>query len=161
MFESWGRRLRGEIVRWQKPTPIEWLVLALAVLVLGISVYSGAVELRRQGRAREMLAQVKAARLATTLVATQQYATGGLFADFTSDDGFAEGIADEIIKLGALPGEVRLLQTDASGYGVQCLAYREGLYLAVYDADGSWLIFEGQKRILTTFEPASSKGGGV
>ena len=92
------------------------------------------------GRAREALAQVKAARLAASAVSAQCYSAGQTFADQTSADGFADGIAEEIRTLGSLPGTVTLLQIDPNGYTVQRLLYQENGMYAIYDADGGYRV---------------------
>lgn len=122
-------------------------MLLLCLAALTWAVVGGVVELRRQGRAREMLALGKAARLAATATATECYATGKPFADFSGTGGFAAGVEEKITTLGCLAGTVRLLQTDATGYGITALAYREGPYLAVYDTAGGWQVWSGTQRI--------------
>ena len=155
MIEEMGRRLRGAYEKRRRLTVIEWLVVLLCVLALVGTAYYTVVQLNRQGRSRQMLAQLKAARLAASVVSTECYAMGKPFADFAADDGLAAGLQQSIRTLGALPGTVRLLQTDTDGYGVQSLAYQEGEYVAIYDADGSWKIYRTEHRITTTFDPAN------
>ncbi len=96
----------------------EKLAVALALAAVIYTVVTGAAELRYQARAREALAQVTA-RLAAGAVSAQYYATGRPYADQTSPDGFADGVADAIETLGALPGTVTLLQIGGNGYAVE------------------------------------------
>ena len=73
--------------------------------------------------------------------------TGAAFADQTSADGFADGIAEEIRTLGSLPGTVTLLQIDPNGYTVQRLLYQENGMYAIYDADGGYRVFRAEDRL--------------
>ena len=114
-----GAWLRKTGERWAKAAFSEKLTVALALAAVIYTVVTGAAELRYQARAREALAQVKAARLAAGAVSAQYYATGRPFADQTSPDGFADGVADSIETLGALPGTVTLLQIGGNGYTVK------------------------------------------
>lgn len=113
-----GAWLRKTGERWAKAAFSEKLAVALALAAVIYTVVTGAAELRYQARAREALAQVKAARLAAGAVSAQCYATGRPYADQTSPDGFADGVADAIKTLGALPGTVTLLQIGGNGYTV-------------------------------------------
>ena len=108
---------------------------------------TGAAELRYQARAREALAQVKAARLAAGAVSAQCYSAGRTFADQTTADGFADGVAEEIEELGALPGSVSLLQVADNGYTVQRLLYQENSIFAVYDAAEGYRVFRAEDRL--------------
>lgn len=99
------------------------------------------------GPCAEALAQVKAARLAASAVSAQCYSAGQTFADQTSADGFADGIAEEIRTLGSLPGTVTLLQIDPNGYTVQRLLYQENGMYAIYDADGGYRVFRAEDRL--------------
>ena len=120
-----GAWLRKTGERWAKAAFSEKLAVALALAAVIYTVVTGAAELRYQARAREALAQVKAARLAAGAVSAQYYATGRPYADQTSPDGFADGVADAIETLGALPGTVTLLQIGGNGYAVEKLLYCE------------------------------------
>ena len=111
------------------------------------TVVTGAAELRYQARAREALAQVKAARLAAGAVSAQYYATGRPYADQTSPDGFADGVADAIETLGALPGTVTLLQIGGNGYTVEKLLYCENGMYAIYDAAEGYRVFRAEDRL--------------
>ena len=111
------------------------------------TVVTGAAELRYQARAREALAQVKAARLAAGAVSAQCYSTGRTFADQTTADGFSDGVAEEIETLGALPGSVSLLQVADNGYTVQRLLYQENNIFAVYDAAEGYRVFRAEDRL--------------
>ena len=51
--------------------------------------------------------------------------------------GFADGVAEEIETLGALPGSVSLLQVSDNGYTVQRLLYQENSIFAVSAASCS------------------------
>lgn len=77
----------------------------------------------------------------------QCYSAGQTFADQTSADGFADGIAEEIRTLGSLPGTVTLLQIDPNGYTVQRLLYQENGMYAIYDADGGYRVFRAEDRL--------------
>lgn len=137
---AWVRHT-GE--RWVKATLAEKLALLLAAGAVIYTIVTGAVELRYQARAREALAQVKAARLAAGAVSSQCYANDRAFADQTTADGFAE----EIETLGALPGTVTLLQIDENGYTVRRLLYQENGMAAIYDADTGYRVFRAEPRL--------------
>ena len=112
--------LAARLGAWLRHTGERWAKAAFAEkLAVLYTIVTGAAELRYQARAREALAQVKAARLAASAVSAQCYSAGQTFADQTSADGFADGIAEEIRTLGSLPGTVTLLQIDPNGYTVQ------------------------------------------
>lgn len=128
---SWGERLA--------------LLLAAAAVIYAL-VYGG-TELHRQGQARAALAEVKAAHLACRAVSAQCYATGRPFADQTSPDGFADGVAEEIQELGSLPGNVTLVQIDADGYTVRQLLYREGDFCALYSAQDGYTVWRAESRL--------------
>lgn len=140
-----GLRHTGE--RWAKASFAEKLAALLAAAAIIYTVVTGAAELRYQARAREALAQVKAAQLAARAVAAQCYAGGRPYADQTSPDGFADGVAEEIETLGSLPGTVTLLQIDANGYTVQKLLYQEDGMFAVYDAETGYRVFRAEDRL--------------
>lgn len=141
-----GAWLRHTGERWAKAAFAEKLAVLLALGAVLYTIVTGAAELRYQARAREALAQVKAARLAASAVSAQCYSAGQTFADQTSADGFANGIAKEIRTLGSLPGTVTLLQIDPNGYTVQRLLYQEnGMY--IYDADGGYRVFRAEDRL--------------
>ena len=91
-----GAWLRHTGERWAKAAFAEKLAVLLALGAVLYTIVTGAAELRYQARAREALAQVKAARLAASAVSAQCYSAGQTFADQTSADGFADGIAEEI-----------------------------------------------------------------
>ena len=142
-----GAWLRHTGERWAKAAFSEKLAVLLAIGAVIYTVVTGAAELRYQARAREALAQVKAARLAAGAVSAQYYSTGRMFADQTSADGFADGVADEIETLGALPGTVTLLQISENGYTVQKLLYQENGMCAIYDADAGYRVFRAEPRL--------------
>ena len=106
-----------------------------------------AAELDRQGKARAALTQVKAAQLAARAVSAQCYSAGTPFADQSTHDGFAEGIAEQIETLGALPGAVTLLQISEDGYTVEQLLYAEGDMRALYDAETGYTVWRAEQRI--------------
>lgn len=137
-----GAWLRHTGERWAKAAFAEKLAVLLALGAVLYTIVTGAAELRYQARAREALAQVKAARLAACAVSAQCYSAGQ-----TSADGFADGIAEEIRTLGSLPGTVTLLQIDTNGYTVQRLLYQENGMYAVYDADGGYRVFRAEDRL--------------
>lgn len=142
-----GAWLRHTGERWAKAAFAEKLAVLLALGAVLYTIVTGAAELRYQARAREAMAQVKAARLAACAVSAQCYSAGQTFADQTSADGFADGIAEEIRTLGSLPGTVTLLQIDPNGYTVQRLLYQENGMYAVYDADGGYRVFRAEDRL--------------
>ena len=80
-------------------------------------------------------------------MSAQCYSAGQTFADQTSADGFADGIAEEIRTLGSLPGTVTLLQIDPNGYTVQRLLYQENGMYAIYYADGGYRVFRAEDRL--------------
>ena len=148
-----GAWLRKTGERWAKAAFSEKLAVALALAAVIYTVVTGAAELRYQARAREALAQVKAARLAAGAVSAQYYATGRPYADQTSPDGFADGVADAIETLGALPGTVTLLQIGGNGYTVEKLLYCENGMYAIYDAaEGTGSIDHACMRMATYYE---------
>ena len=61
--------------------------------------------------------------------------------------GFADGVAEEIEALGALPGSVSLLQVADNGYTVQRLLYQENSIFAVYDAAEGYRVFRAEDRL--------------
>ena len=142
-----GAWLRKTGERWAKAAFSEKLAVALALAAVIYTVVTGAAELRYQARAREALAQVKAARLAAGPVSAQYYAPGRPYADQTSPDGFADGVADAIETLGALPGTVTLLQIGGSGYTVEKLLYCENGMYAIYDAAEGYRVFRAEDRL--------------
>lgn len=142
-----GAWLRNTGEKWAKASFAEKLALLLALIAVIYTVAAGAAELRWQARAREALAQVKAARLAASAVSAQYYSTGRAFADQTTADGFAEGVAAEIETLGALPGSVTLLQISENGYTVQKLLYQENGMYAIYDAAEGYRVFRAEDRL--------------
>ena len=76
-----GAWLRNTGEKWARTSFAEKLALLLALLAVIYTIVTGAAELRYQARAREALAQVKAARLAAGAVSAQCYSTGRTFAD--------------------------------------------------------------------------------
>ena len=135
-----GAWLRKTGERWAKAAFSEKLAVALALAAVIYTVVTGAAELRYQ-------AQVKAARLAAGAVSAQYYATGRPYADQTSPDGFADGVADAIETLGALPGTVTLLQIGGNGYTVEKLLYCENGMYAIYDAAEGYRVFRAEDRL--------------
>ena len=112
-----GAKVRGS----QDAPPLsmaEKLLFAFCAAALVFVCLAGYTELDRQGKARAALTQVKAAQLAARAVSAQCYSAGTPFADQSTHDGFAEGIAGQIETLGALPGAVTLLQISEDGYTV-------------------------------------------
>ena len=142
-----GAWLRNTGEKWARTSFAEKLALLLALLAVIYTVVTGAAELRYQARAREALAQVKAARLAAGAVSAQCYSAGRTFADQTTADGFADGVAEESETLGALPGSVSLLQVADNGYTVQRLLYQENSIFAVYDAAEGYRVFRAEDRL--------------
>lgn len=142
-----GALVRNTGEKWVKASFSEKLAALLALVAIIYTVVTGAAELRYQARAREALAQVKAARLAAGAVSAQYYATGRTFADQTTADGFADGVAEEIEALGSLPGHVTLLQIADNGYTVQKLLYCENGMYAVYDAADGYRVFRAEDRL--------------
>ena len=142
-----GAWLRHTGERWGKASFPEKLAVLLAAAAVIYTVVTGAAELRYQARAREALAQVKAARLAAGAVSAQCYSTGRTFADQTTANGFADGVAEEIETLGALPGSVCLLQVADNGYTVEKLLYCENGMYAIYDAAEGYHVFRAEDRL--------------
>ena len=143
--EHLGARLRRG--GWRALYWSERVAVGLTALLLVLGVVSGAVELRRQGRAREVLAQTKAARMACTAVASQRYAQGLPFADESGPGGFAPGVQEEIQQLGALPGTVHLLRTDEEGVHMLALLYLEDGYAGSFDESDGWRVWRTEERI--------------
>ena len=141
-----GAKARG--LQDQPPLSVaEKLLLLYCAAPLVFACAAGYTELDRQGKARNALTQVKAAQLAARAVAAQCYAAGAPYADQTSRDGFAAGIAEEIETLGSLPGTVTLLQVSADGYTVQQLLYAEGEMRALYDAETGYTVWRAEPRL--------------
>ena len=141
-----GAKARG--LQDQPPLSVaEKLLLLVCAAALVFACAAGYTELDRQGKARNALTQVKAAQLAARAVAAQCYAAGAPYADQTSRDGFAAGIAEEIETLGSLPGTVTLLQVSADGYTVQQLLYAEGEMCALYDAETGYTVWRAEPRL--------------
>ncbi len=141
-----GAKVRGS----QDAPPLsmaEKLLFLVCAAALLFACLAGYTELNRQGKARAALTQVKAAQLAARAVSAQCYASGTQFADQSSHDGFAEGIADQIESLGMLPGTVTLLQISEDGYTVQQLLYAEGEMRALYDAETGYTVWRAEQRI--------------
>ena len=147
--EHLGARLRRG--GWRALTWSERVAVGLTALLLVLGVVSGAVELRRQGRAREVLAQTKAARMACTAVASQRYAQGLPFADESGPGGFAPGVQEEIQQLGALPGTVHLLRTDEEGVHMLALLYLEDGYAGSFDESDGGRVWRTEERIHWTW----------
>ena len=145
LSEHLGARLRRG--GWRALTWPERVAAGLTALLLVLGIVSGAVELRRQGRAREVLAQTKAARMACTAVASQRYAQGLPFADESGPGGFAPGVQEEIQQLGALPGTVHLLRTDEEGVHMLALLYLEDGYAGSFDESDGWRVWRTEERI--------------
>ena len=80
-------------------------------------------------------------------MSAQCYSAGRTFADQTTANGFADGVAEEIETLGALPGSVSLLQVADNGYTVQRLLYQENSIFAVYDAAEGYRVFRAEDRL--------------
>ena len=141
-----GAKARG--LQDQPPLSVaEKLLLLVCAAALVFACAAGYTELDRQSKARTALTQVKAAQLAARAVAAQCYAAGVPYADQTSRDGFAAGIAEEIETLGSLPGTVTLLQVSADGYTVQQLLYAEGEMRALYDAETGYTVWRAEPRL--------------
>ena len=100
-----GAWLRHTGERWAKAAFAEKLAVLLALGAVLYTIVTGAAELRYQARAREALAQVKAARLAASAVSAQCYSAGQTFADQTSADGFADGIARKSARWAHCPAQ--------------------------------------------------------
>ena len=141
-----GAKVRG----FQDAPPLsmaEKLLLAFCAAALVFVCLAGYTQLDRQGKARAALTQVKAAQLAARAVSAQCYSAGTPFADQSTHDGFAEGIAEQIETLGALPGAVTLLQISEDGYTVEQLLYAEGDMRALYDAETGYTVWRAEQRI--------------
>ena len=90
-----GAKVRG----FQDAPPLsmaEKLLLAFCAAALVFVCLAGYTQLDRQGKARAALTQIKAAQLAARAVSAQCYSAGTPFADQSTHDGFAEGIAGQI-----------------------------------------------------------------
>ena len=132
-----GAKVRGS----QDAPPLsmaEKLLFAFCAAALVFVCLAGYTELDRQ---------VKAAQLAARAVSAQCYSAGTPFADQSTHDGFAEGIAGQIETLGALPGAVTLLQISEDGYTVEQLLYAEGDMRALYDAETGYTVWRAEQRI--------------
>lgn len=137
-----GAKVRGS----QDAPPLsmaEKLLLAFCAAALVFVCLAGYTQLDRQGKARAALTQVKAAQLAARAVSAQCYSAGTPFADQSTHDGFAEGIAGQIETLGA----VTLLQISEDGYTVEQLLYAEGDMRALYDAETGYTVWRAEQRI--------------
>lgn len=155
---SWlGAWARSTAQRLRATTWAERIAVVLALAAVTFSIYTGMVELNRQGRSREVLAQVKAARLAGSAIAASCYASGAPFADQTTPDGFAFGVAAQIITLGRLPGDVTLLQIDENGYTIRRLLYQEDEFFALYDAVDGFSVWRQDPRL--DYAPTTVVGG--
>lgn len=127
-----GAKVRGS----QDAPPLsmaEKLLFAFCAAALVLVCLAGYTELDRQGKARAVSAQC--------------YSAGTPFADQSTHDGFAEGIAGQIETLGALPGAVTLLQISEDGYTVEQLLYAEGDMRALYDAETGYTVWRAEQRI--------------
>ena len=127
-----GAKVRG----FQDAPPLsmaEKLLLAFCAAALVFVCLAGYTQLDRQGKARAVSAQC--------------YSAGTPFADQSTHDGFAEGIAGQIETLGALPGTVTLLQISEDGYTVEQLLYAEGDMHALYDAETGYTVWRAEQRI--------------
>ena len=139
-----GAKVRGS----QDVPPLsmaEKLLLAFCAAALVFVCLAGYTQL--DGKARAALTQIKAAQLAARAVSAQCYSAGTPFADQSTHDGFAEGIAGQIETLGALPGAVTLLQISEDGYTVEQLLYAEGDMRALYDAETGYTVWRAEQRI--------------
>ena len=94
-----GAKVRGS----QDAPPLsmaEKLLFAFCAAALVFVCLAGYTQLDRQGKARAALTQIKAAQLAARAVSAQCYSAGTPFADQSTHDGFAKGIAGQIETLG-------------------------------------------------------------
>lgn len=120
-----GAKVRGS----QDAPPLsmaEKLLLAFCAAALVFVCLAGYTQLDRQGKARAALTQIKAAQLAARAVSAQCYSAGTPFADQSTHDGFAEGIARTNRDPGRSAGAVTLLQISEDGYTVEQLLYARG-----------------------------------
>ena len=143
-------RIGGKVRGSQEQTPLsvpEKVLLLFCAAALIFACVTGYTELQRQGKARTALTEIKAAQLAARAVSAQCYASGRPYADQTTRDGFADGVAQEIETLGALPGTVTLLQVSEDGYTVERLLYTEGEMRALYDAEDGYTVWRAEQRI--------------
>ena len=83
-----GAWLRNTGEKWARTSFAEKLALLLALLAVIYTVVTGAAELRYQARAREALAQIKAARLAAGAVQRLLYQENSIFAVYDAAEGY-------------------------------------------------------------------------
>lgn len=83
----------------------EKLAVLLALGAVLYTIVTGAAELRYQARARRPWLRSRLRGWRPVPWSAQCYSAGQTFADQTSADGFANGIAEEIRTLGSLPAQ--------------------------------------------------------
>lgn len=100
--------------RWIRMT-IYLLIIILLAIVL---VVPGVLRLIYRADSQVALGNAKSVRMATQVIATQQY-----------------GLYEEILQLSEAPGDFWILQMEDDGYTVRQFVYRENEYTVWYDAD--------------------------
>ena len=100
--------------RWIRLT-IYLLIIILLAIVL---VVPGVLRLIYRADSQVTLGNAKSVRMATQVIATQQY-----------------GLYEEILQLSEAPGDFWILQMEDDGYTVRQFVYRENEYTVWYDAD--------------------------
>lgn len=100
--------------RWIRLT-IYLLIIILLAIVL---VVPGVLRLIYRADSQVALGNAKSVRMATQVIATQQY-----------------GLYEEILQLSEAPGDFWILQMEDDGYTVRQFVYRENEYTVWYDAD--------------------------
>lgn len=117
--------------RWIRLT-IYLLIIILLAIVL---VVPGVLRLIYRADSQVALGNAKSVRMATQVIATQQYGGDNAFCDATREGGIADGLYEEILQLSEAPGDFWILQMEDDGYTVRQFVYRENEYTVWYDAD--------------------------
>lgn len=121
------------------------IAVAVIALLVAFTVFS-ALRIVEQHEARTVLYRAKTVRLAAWSVSAERYGTGAVFADFSTETGFAGDLAAQVLELSSCTGQVRLLRVAEDGYTVLELAYTEGDYTVLCRAEGEGFTWETVKR---------------
>ena len=123
----------------KKKTAYRWIRLTLYLLIIIllaiVIVVPGVLRLIYRADSRVALGNAKSVRMASQVIATQQYGRDESICDATQEGGIADGLYEEILQLSEVPGDFWILQMEEDGYTVRQFVYREGEYTVWYDAD--------------------------
>ncbi len=123
----------------KKKTEYNWIRLAVYLLIIIllaiVLVVPGVLRLIYRADSQVAMGNARSVRMASQVIATQQYGRNEAFCDVTWEGGIADGLYEEILELSEVPGDFWILQVEEDGYTVRQFVYREGAYTVWYDAD--------------------------